>query len=52
MKEHWHTSVDAILFAGISAIIVINLVRIIAAKAASRGGTLGQIGQSLGALVK
>jgi hypothetical protein len=51
MTEHFHVSIDAVLVYGISAIIVINLLRILFAKMAQLPGPVGAIGVSLGALV-
>ncbi|HEV3129585.1 MAG TPA: hypothetical protein VGY32_11415 [Solirubrobacteraceae bacterium] len=51
MKSHFHATVDSVLLYGVSAIIVINLTRIIAAKLGAMPGVLGTIGQNAGALV-
>jgi hypothetical protein len=52
MQQHVHTGVMAVLFAGVSAVVVINVTRIVAAKAASsdRPG-LQTVGKAVGALV-
>lgn len=51
MKGHFHATVDSILLYGVSAIIVINLTRIVAAKLGTMPGALGTVGQNVGALV-
>ena len=47
--EHVHTGVVAFLFAGISAVIFIQLVRLVAAKAVDAGHD--RAGATIGALV-
>ena len=49
--DHFHAGIDSIALYGISAIIVINLVRIGAGKLATQHGPLGEIGSSIGGLV-
>lgn len=49
-KSHFHTGIDAVLFAGISAIIVINLVRIGSAQLVLHERTR-PLGTALAALV-
>lgn len=49
-KMHWHTSVENVLIYGISAIIVINLVRLASAQLLNNEQTAGA-GRALGALV-
>lgn len=51
MSGHWHLGVDHVLIYGVSAIVVINLIRIIAAWMVNRGGTLETAGTVLGGLV-
>jgi hypothetical protein len=51
LKIHWHFSAENVLFAGISAIIVINLTRFAAAKMAAQPGVVGTIGNAIGATV-
>lgn len=52
MKDgHFHFGVEAVLFAGLSAIVVINLLRLGLAPIASRDDRLGTIGKSAAALV-
>lgn len=51
MRPHYHATVEHILLYGVSAIIVINLVRIASAKLGAQPGVIGQIGKSTGALV-
>jgi hypothetical protein len=49
---HVHTGVIAVAFAGVSAIIVINLVRLAAARLTASGNpTISSVGASVGALV-
>lgn len=53
MSEHTHTGFVAFLFAGVSALIFLNLWRIAAAHAAdSSNPTIASIGAAAGALVK
>lgn len=51
MSGHWHLGVDHVLIYGLSAIVVINLVRIIAAWMVNRGGKLETAGTVIGGLV-
>lgn len=51
MKEHVHSDIVAVLFAGVSAIIVINVTRAGAAYLSSKGGTAAKVGDTIGALV-
>lgn len=51
MKQHVHSDLIAVLFAGVSAIVVINVTRAGAAYLSSKGGTLAQVGDTIGALV-
>lgn len=52
MRSHTHTGFDAFLFAGISALVFLNLVRFAAAKAVeSQNPTLRSAGKVTGALV-
>jgi hypothetical protein len=48
---HWHGSIENILLYGISAIIVIDVLGLVAAKATERPGTVGQFGRALGAVI-
>lgn len=50
MAVHWHSSIDNILLYGFSAILVINILRLIAAGMAKTDG-FGTLGRGLGALV-
>jgi hypothetical protein len=51
MQEHVHTGVVSFLFAGISAVVFIQLARLVSAKLVNQGGILESAGTSLGALV-
>jgi hypothetical protein len=51
MQEHVHTGVVSFLFAGISAIVMFQLVRLGSAWLVTKGGVLESIGTSTGALV-
>lgn len=51
MKDHVHSDVVAVLFAGISAIVVINVTRAGAAYLSSKGGFAAKCGDTIGALV-
>jgi hypothetical protein len=51
MSGHWHLGVDHVLIYGISAIVVINVLRLIAAGMVSAGGNWEAPGKVLGALV-
>jgi hypothetical protein len=51
MRDHYHATIEHILLYGVSAIIVINLVRIGAAKLGTMDGAMGAAGRSIGALV-
>jgi hypothetical protein len=51
MDKHWHSGAEHILLYGLSALIVFNLIKIIAAKAVSSSNnfvqTAGKVGGSL-----
>lgn len=51
MRDHYHATIEHILLYGVSAIIVINLTRIAAAKIGAMDGVMGSVGRSVGALV-
>ena len=51
MGEHFHTDIVAVLTAGISAIIVIHLIRFAATPLAKRNDMLGTVGKAMGGLV-
>lgn len=51
MQPHYHFNGDQVLFAGLSAIVVINLFRWLFAWLAQRSGVLGSIGTGLGGMV-
>lgn len=51
MAPHFHFNGDAVLFAGLSAILVMNVLSWLFAWLAQRGGVLGSIGVGLGGLV-
>ncbi len=51
MRIHWHGSIEDVLMYGISAIIVIDVLGLLAAHMAKRQGVVGTLGQSLGAIV-
>jgi hypothetical protein len=51
MERHFHTNFESVLFAGLSAIVVINVIRIGAAWLGKQGGLAAKIGQGAGALV-
>lgn len=52
MQEHVHTGVVSFLFAGISAVIFFQLLRLSSAKMIEQGGALESAGRTLGALVE
>jgi hypothetical protein len=51
MQEHVHTGVISFLFAGLSAVVFIQLLRLAAAKMVEQGGTMESVGRTAGALV-
>ncbi len=51
MKIHWHFSAENVLFAGVSAIVVMNLVRIGSAYLITKPGLPGTIGKALGSTI-
>lgn len=52
MRDHIHTGFVATVYAGLSAIVVINVWRIVAAKVAgSANPSLAKLGAAAGALV-
>lgn len=50
MHPHFHSGIVAVLFAGVSAIVVFNLVRFSAAKLAENPST-EKLGKTMGSLV-
>lgn len=51
MRNHYHLTVEHFIVYGVSAVIFINLTRIIAVKLGKQPGPLGAVGKSIGALV-
>lgn len=51
MAPHFHFNGDAVLFAGLSAILVIQVLRMLFAWLAQMDGPLGSVGAGLGGLV-
>ena len=51
MKVHWHFSAEDVLVYGVSAIIVINLARMLSAQIADKPGLLGSLGRGVAATV-
>lgn len=51
MKPHYHAGVQHILIAGISAVIFIDVVGLLAAKLAAQNGYIGKFGTALGAVI-
>lgn len=51
MTPHFHSNIESVIFAGIAAILVINLVRMLAGLLAARSGIVGQLGSAIGATV-
>lgn len=52
MQEHVHTGVISFLFAGISALIFFQMIRLASAKMVEAGGSWESAGRTLGALVE
>lgn len=53
MRIHWHFSAENVLFAGISAIVVINFIRLGSAKlAGSDNETFATAGRVIGSTVQ
>lgn len=48
---HWHSGAENILMYGLSAIVVLNVWRVLSAHVAKQDGLIGQVGKSAGALV-
>lgn len=51
MQEHIHTGFGSVVFAGVSAIIVIQVLRLSSAWMISKGGGLESIGRVVGGTV-
>lgn len=49
--NHWHISIDNILLYGVSALIVFNVIRLVASLMVAKGGALETPGKVLGSLV-
>lgn len=53
MSEHFHTGLENVIFYGLSAILVINITRFVAAKMAkSNNPSIAGIGSAIGATVQ
>jgi hypothetical protein len=52
MQEHVHTGVISFLFAGLSAVVFIQLLRLATAKMVAQGGSMESAGKTIGALVQ
>lgn len=50
--EHLHADVYDVAFITVAAIVGINVIRLAAAWAVQRGGMLGQVGATVGGLVR
>lgn len=50
MQHHWHISIENVLIYGLSAILVINLLRLMAA-GMSKSSSFESLGKGLGAIV-
>lgn len=48
--NHYHSSVDDLIIYGVSAVIFINVLRIVGSMMISRGGKLESVGKSMVAL--
>lgn len=51
MQTHWHFSIENVVYTGLSAIVVIHLIRFAAAQFVKQGGGIGQLGEAIGAVV-
>jgi hypothetical protein len=51
MKPHFHAGIEHVLLYGISAVIFIDVMGIVASKLAARPGVIGNLGKSLGAVI-
>lgn len=51
MKIHYHFSPENVLFAGLSALIVFNLIRFVSIATADKEGAIGTAGRGLGSLI-
>ena len=49
MPEHFHTGFDMFVFCGVSAWLFLALMRLVAAKLANMGGSIGSFGAAAGA---
>ena len=50
MREHFHHDAVEIAFIGLSALLVFNLIRLVAAQLARAPGLIGQVGLAAGGL--
>ena len=51
MSGHWHVSAENVLIYGVSALIVFNLIRLLAAAMVGAGGAWEAPGKVLGGLI-
>jgi len=52
MQNHWHASIDNVVFITVASIVGWNVIRLGAAWMVKRGGSLETAGSAIGALVK
>ncbi len=50
MREHYHGTIEHILLYGVSALIFLNIWRLVAVQLGKQEGAIGTIGTSMGAL--
>jgi hypothetical protein len=51
MQQHVHTGFVSFMFAGVSALIFLNITRLVAARMVSNGGAWESAGRTIGSLV-
>jgi hypothetical protein len=51
VKPHFHSGIQAIILTGISAVVFIDVMGLIAAKLAVQSGPVGKFGTALGAVI-
>ena len=51
MRPHFHAGIEHVILYGVSAVIFIDVMGLVAGKLAAQSGYVGQFGRALGAVV-
>lgn len=51
MRPHFHAGIEHVILYGVSAVVFIDVMGLLAAQLSKRGGMVGQFGDALGAVI-